>query len=299
MKSKFAGFYNYTQSELRELLSNSIITLDYSLLLDINKLSHGRLLLEMLEDKKFKDRLWLPYDTAWMYHQKLQESIEKQINRVDTAKKHLTSFKSAVEDTMNHPYIGEDLANKYNLLMNVTVKALDKEAKYLNSTLFGSDIRKKILDLFEKKVGEEYNKADLERICDEAEKMAAESIPPCVKPITSSNPREQYHYYIIWKQMQKQVLENDKRSVVFLTNKLSANWFIYYQSTVCTTNPFLRTEFEKVTKKSFFGMSAYLFVRKFKPQNKKEQEYDKLLTQLHKKPLDSQGDAVGVANNQL
>lgn len=74
MKSKFFGYYSYSPSELKEILSNSIITLDYSLLLDINKLSHGRLLLDILSN--YSDRLWLPYDTAWMYHQKLQESIE-------------------------------------------------------------------------------------------------------------------------------------------------------------------------------------------------------------------------------
>ena len=37
MKSKFFRYYSYSPSELKEILTNSILTLDYSLLLDINK----------------------------------------------------------------------------------------------------------------------------------------------------------------------------------------------------------------------------------------------------------------------
>ena len=134
MKSKFFGYYSYSPSELKEILSNSIITLDYSLLLDINKLSHGSLLLDILSN--YSKRLWLPYDTAWMYHQKLQESIEEQILKVDTAKKYLTSFKRATDDPMNHPYIADDLASKYGSLMKLAIDALDKESKYLNASLY-------------------------------------------------------------------------------------------------------------------------------------------------------------------
>ena len=128
MKTNFSGYYSYSKSELRDILSNSLLTLDYSFLLDINKLSHGRLILETLSN--FKDRLWLPYDTAWMYHQKIQKSIEEQISRVDTAKKYLTSFKNAADDPMNHPYIGEELTNKYDYLMKIAIESLEKESKY-------------------------------------------------------------------------------------------------------------------------------------------------------------------------
>lgn len=186
MKSKFSGYYNYSNGELRDILSNSIITLDYSLLLDINKLSHGRLMLDILNH--FSERLWLPYDTAWMYHQNLQRSIEEQMNKVDSAKKYLTSFKNAADD---------------------------------------------------------------------------------------------------------------HKSVVFITNRLSENWFLTYRNSVCVTNPFLRTEFEKITGKPFFCMSAHLFVRKFMPSSGNVQEYEKLLAQLHKTPQGRTGDSIELTNNQL
>lgn len=297
MKSKFSGYYTYSKSELKEILSNSIITLDYSLLLDINKLSHGRLILETLN--QFSERLWLPYDTAWMYHQKLQETIEKQIVRVDTAKKYLTSFKTATEDPMNHPYIAEVLTNKYSLLMKLTIDALDKERNYLNRSLFNSDIRQKILNLFDGKIGIEYNPFELQRVCDEGKDRASNSRPPCVNLISSKYAREQYHYYIIWKQIQKRLIEENNKAVVFITNKLSENWFLTYSNSVCVTNPFLRTEFENVTKKIFFCMSAYSFIRKFMPPNSNSQEYEKLFLQLHKTPQNRKGDSIDIGDNQL
>lgn len=39
MKTNFSGYYSYSKSELRDILSNSLLTLDYSFLLDINKLT--------------------------------------------------------------------------------------------------------------------------------------------------------------------------------------------------------------------------------------------------------------------
>lgn len=71
------------------------------------------------------------------------KSIEEQISRVDTAKKYLTSFKNAADDPMNHPYIGEELANKYDYLMKIAIESLEKESKYLSNSLFSSDIKKK------------------------------------------------------------------------------------------------------------------------------------------------------------
>ena len=297
MKSKFSGYYSYSNSELRGILSNSIVTLDYTLLLDINKLSYGRLLLDTLN--QFSERLWLPYDTAWMYHQKIQGSIEEQIRRVDTAKMYLTSFKNAAADPMNHPYIADTLSNKYDLLMKLAIEALDKESKYLNTSLFGSDIRNKILNLFDGKIGEEYNSSDLQRVCNDGAERAAQSKPPCVNLIDSKLKREQFHYYIVWKQIQRKVLDDNKNSVVLITNRLSENWFLTYRNSVCVTSPFLRTEFEKVTGKPFFCMSAHLFIRKLMPRSGNSQEYEKLLLQLHKTPQKRKGDSTEIANNQL
>ncbi len=297
MKSKFFGYYSYSPSELKEILSNSIITLDYSLLLDINKLSHGRLMLDLLSN--YSNRLWLPYDTAWMYHQKLQESIEEQILKVDTAKKYLTSFKSATDDPMNHPYIADDLASKYGSLMKLAIDALDKESKYLNASLYKSKIRDRILNMFDGKIGDEYNFSDLQRVCGDAAERASIGRPPCISLITSKIEREKFHYYIVWKQIQQKLLGGNNNSIVFVTNQLTENWFISYRNLTCVTSPFLRAEFENATGKLFFSMTANLFVRKFMPKSEKRQEYEKLLAQLHKMPQRRTGDSFDLSSNQL
>lgn len=296
MKTNFSGYYSYSKSELRDILSNSLLTLDYSFLLDINKLSHGRLILETLSN--FKERLWLPYDTAWLYHQKIQHSIEEQICRVDTAKKYLTSFKNAADDPMNHPYIGDELANKYDYLMKIAIESLEKESKYLSNSLFSSDIKKKILALFEGKIGTEYNSSELDIVIEEGKARNDSQLPPCSSLINSKNIREEYHYYIVWKQLQKKAQE-DSKSIVFIRNKLSSNWFVSYRDTICFTTPLLRAEFENVTKKSFFCMPAYLFIKKFKPQGGNSQEYDKLLLQLHRNPQIPHGGSTDISGNQL
>lgn len=133
---------------------------------------------------------------------------------------------------------------------------------------------------------------------EEGKTRNASQLPPCLALITSQNKRELYHYYIVWKQLQKKAQE-DSKSIVFITNKLSANWFVSYRDTICFTNPLLRAEFENVTKKSFFCMPAYLFIKKFKPQGDNSQEYDKLLQQLHRTPLIKNGGSIDISENQL
>ena len=49
---------------------------------------------------------------------------------------------------MNHPYIGEELANKYDYLMKIAIESVEKESKYLSNSLFSSDIKKKIRNYF-------------------------------------------------------------------------------------------------------------------------------------------------------
>lgn len=141
--------------------------------------------------------------------------------------------------------------------------------------------------------------SDLQRVCDDGTERAAQSKPPCVNLIDSKLKREQFHYYIVWKQIQRKVLDDNKNSVVFLTNRLSENWFLTYRNSVCVTSPFLRSEFEKVTGKPFFCMSAHLFIRKFMPKTDNSQEYEKLLLQLHKTPQKRKGYLTEIANNQL
>lgn len=294
MKTKFAGYYSYSTSELRDVLSQSLIVVDYSLLIDIIKLSHGRLLLNLLE--LFPDRLWLPYDTAWMYHQTMQKEIEEQINRINTAKKHLTSFKSSVDDPMNHPYVPENIVNRYYSLMKLAIEALDNDIKYLNKSFYKSDIKDRVLKLYDGKIGDEYNEADLNYVLDEASKRQEMHQPPCVIPSEIPVKRMQYHNYVIWKQMQKKAKECSQ-SIVYLTNRLNEDWFVFYKESICVTSPFLRTEFDSTTGKSFFCMSANLFVRKFKPAT--SQEYDKLLIQLHKTPQKSIGSTSSNMTNYL
>lgn len=297
MKSKFSGYYKYSDDELNSILSESVYTLDYSFLLDINTLSHGRLILDILQ--QYSDRLWLPYDTAWMYHQKIKETIEDQIKRVITAKKYLTSFKHVTDDAMNHPYIAEELKNKYDLLMKLTIEALDKESKYLTNSLVNSDIKTKILNLFEGKVGEEYNSSELKIIYEEGAEMNKRLAPPCVNLITSDCERERFHYYIIWKQIQKKVIEDNDKSVIFITNKLTENWFLNHRNKFCVTSPILRTEFERITNKSIICMSAHYFVRKCRLKTGNPQEYEKLLLQLNKTPEKTESDYTEISNYQI
>lgn len=279
MKNKFSGYYGYTKSALSLLVQKAIIILDYSLLLDINTLSHGRLILELLSEK-YADRLWLPYDTAWMYHQRIQETIKDQITKTDIAKKHLTAFINAVDDKKNHPYIKENLIKQYRYLTRTMTDALEKESSYLYGSLYRNDIKEKIANLFDGKIGEEYNEEELNMVIEEAKSREKKDLPPCCVICKDfEDNRMKYHYYIMWKQIIKESMTKSA-PILLLTNSITENWFVNYNDRIITTRHELRSDFQQQTGNEFFCFSMCDFIKKFDRESVQKSEYEKLIAQL-------------------
>ena len=70
----------FVVQELFKLAPEANSCIGASVLLDLFRISEGLKFLELIESKIPKERLWLPYDTAWLYHDRMASVIQEQID---------------------------------------------------------------------------------------------------------------------------------------------------------------------------------------------------------------------------
>ena len=169
MKQHFPGFYTYTKQEQKDLIGKSIIVFGASVLLDLLKISNSRVFLDIVSKEIGAERLWLPYDTAWLYHERLASVVDEQVKNVDSAASALNRLKDSFSDKGQHPYISDTLMVDFDKMMNQLKDALDKDRNYLLGHLNYSLLRKRIDELFQGRIGEPYEQNQLEQLYQESE----------------------------------------------------------------------------------------------------------------------------------
>ena len=282
MKTLFPGFYPYTNNQVKSFIQDSTIVLGASVLLDLYRISHWSVFLNLIKTKISQDRLWLPYDTAWLYHNRLSEVIDEQIERVKSASMYLNSFKEAIASPFSHPFISNDLMTTFESFIGDAAGALEDDKNYLVRNLKSSDLKSAIEKLFHGKIGEPYSDAQLQQLFDESKTRYENQQSPCLT--LSSNPdiRIKHNRYVIWKQIQKYAKDTGK-PVLLVLNRITSNWFFIFNEEVIYPRQELINEFNSCTGQSIHIITAYSFVD-FLTKENRTSEQDVLLKQLHNKP---------------
>lgn len=230
----------------------------------------------------------------------MHDVLKEQIDKVKSTLAYLTSFKRNVEDKCTHPYIGDDLMQKTNQLIQELEVKLNQESKDLVDTLQNKNdnIISSIDDLFPKeKIGTEYDKAELKQLFGEASKRYEDEIPPgYLYDNSHKDDRIKFHDYIVWNEMQKRI-KKDKKNIVFVTNRIRRDWFFIYDGKVIGPRKELINEFKRNTECDIYIITTHYFINKIIDKTRPE-EYEKLLGQLSETVVDGY-DAVQMTGKRL
>lgn len=305
MQKYFPGFYYSGQDNLFSFLNeDSSIVPDAYLLLDLFRISEGKKFVELLQIENIKKYLWIPYDSVWLYHQLMHSVLIEQINKVKSTLSYLISFNESVKNKYTHPYIGDKLMKKTDQFIKEIKAKLDLELTNLVDTLQNKNnsIVSSIDKLFpEDKIGTEYSPTELNQLFDEAAKRyAAETPPGYLYDASCQNRRIRYHDYIVWNEMQKRVIGNNKRNIVFITNRIRPDWFFIYDKDVLGPRKELIDEFKRKSQGDIHIVTTYNFVSEVISYYRREEEYEKLLEQLPNTPIyqyDTQMTEKGLATS--
>ena len=281
MKQHFPGFYTYSKQEQKDLIAKSTIVFGASVLLDLLKISYGMDFLDVISKQIPKERLWLPYDTAWLYHERLATIIDEQIQNVDSAASALNRLKDSFSDNVQHPYISDTLKVDFDNMMNRLKDALEKDRNFLLSHLNNSDLRKRIDEMFRDRIGDPYEQNQLEQLFQESEERHKQLRHPCIYFSSSKNIRIRHHRLIVWKQIERYAKE-EKKPVVLVLNRITPNWFFIYNDAMVRPHQNLINEFIENTHQNIYIITAHYLIDKL--VTKKSQEITNLLAQLKNKP---------------
>jgi len=284
MKEQFPGFYPYSYRQIKKFLEEATIVFGASVLLDLFRISEGLKFLELIESKIPKERLWLPYDTAWLYHDRMASVIQEQIDEDDKASMLLTSFKESVHNNYCHPFVSQDLMKKFDDFVKDIENSLETDRKNLVECLGNHKYKSRISRLFYNRIGREYDKTQMSQVYNESQKRNENQIPPCMTFSLSQNPRIRHNRYVIWKQIQQYAKEN-KKSVLLVLNRITTNWFFIYKDSFIAPHQYLINEFRQETGQDIYILSVHDFLDKLLSRKEKENaEIQQLLAQLREKP---------------
>lgn len=294
MRELFPGYYPYDRESVSAFINKATVVLGASVLLDLYRISNNDLFLDILEDTKVTERLFMPYDTAWLYHHKLHSVIDEQMNSVNSASVALSSLKRVLENPFGHPYIKGDLVASFNKLVDELKTSLESDKKYLFAQLSTSDLKNRISKMLSGHVGAKYDDEMYRQLYDESKKRFQLQQPPCISMSSSKDDRAYHNRYIVWKQIIKYAKEK-RQPVVLVLNRITPNWFFIYNETFITTHHDLINEFKRDTEQDLIILSAYDFIKAITNGNK-DTNIQPLLNQLHSAPTMGNNQKINTGN---
>ena len=249
MQKHFPGFYPLEEVRIKDLTKKATIVLNSDVLLDLFRLrpEDAACFVSLLKSEAIRDKLWMPYDIAWLYHKKVDEEIQRQIDHTNSILSHLSSCGEAVKACKKYPYLDEGLISELQFVTNRVTETCQKEMDTLSKSLKNSEIKNSLRELFDGKIGESYSEGELDNIYQTGEERYKNLEPPGYESEYSVEKRVHYHDLIIWEQMlaYAQNGENKCKGILFVTGRARPDWYYVVNGETISTRHELINEFLK------------------------------------------------------
>ncbi|MCX6318597.1 MAG: PIN-like domain-containing protein [Bacteroidetes bacterium] len=255
MDTLFRTHKEISEEDFKFLWEKGLFVFDANVLLDLYRLPETarKDLLNILSDKKIKNRVWLPFQVSLEFIYNKIEAIGDQKNKYNAVKEIINDAISQTDaihselqkklsdlqlkkrhSTINpDPYINEELFKpSINILNNFLEELveLDKKQPDVNDKDL---IQQQIFKLFENKIGAHYSKENLDTIYKEGELRYKENIPPGYK----DKSKEGYYMYedkkfirkfgdlVVWKEIIKKSNDDKVEYLILVTGDSKEDWW--------------------------------------------------------------------------
>ncbi|MFL0068044.1 PIN-like domain-containing protein [Tenacibaculum maritimum] len=254
MKSKFPGYFKLTDKEINKLWEKALFVFDANILLNLYRYSD-----ETRDDffkilEKIKDRIWIPHQSASEFFENRLNVISQQEKSYEEAKNALKAIENEFKNSRQHPFITQKLLKKFSNLSKEICEQLNDSKEFHNKRINQDDVLDKIETLFNEKVGNEYEKNQLEEIYKEGEVRFLDKIPPGYKDNgkkdNSSKDTRKYGDLVVWKQILDKSKEL-KQGIILITDDRKEDWWVRFKGKTLSPRPELKKEFQTETEQSF------------------------------------------------
>lgn len=258
MKDLFPGYFKESKEHVKDIWQSCIFMFDTNVLLNLYRYSDKRRdeFLSIL--KANNDRVWLPNRVAEEYLSNRLNAIDAQENSYNKMIDSIDSLKKDLENSNQHPFISLEMMEEVNKNFDRLKKELTENKKVHSNRVNEDDVRDRILEIFNEKVGSSYTDEKLEEIIGKGEDRYQKKIPPGYKDGHKSSEMSSleerckpYGDLIIWFQIiDKAKLE--KKPIVLITNDRKEDWWTIFKGKTIGTRPELIKEFKDKADEEFY-----------------------------------------------
>lgn len=231
MRNSFYEYYGLSTAELDKLWQDGLIVFDTNVFLSLYRRPK-----DVREDiisviKSFKDRIWLPHQVGYEYHENRLEKAYVPIDALNALTERFSQFEKEIKkDYESNPFV--DYKKIQNVLKSQCTKIekmVEEWAKNCPDYMKEDKILETISALFDGKVGSGYNETKLLEIYKLGEKRYAGKIPPGYRDVSKPTERQRYGDLIIWLQIIDEVKKSDK-DIIFVTDDGKEDWWEEFKS---------------------------------------------------------------------
>jgi len=277
MKDVFKGFYNPNDDVLQDVWSSqeTIFIFDTNVLLNFYQYEKTTKteFLELLEN--IKERVWIPHHVALEYQKNRLSVIKKErdvFDKIDRIFSTLISkLKSEVikdckvEEKLPELYgkIQTFIDNFNKLADEFKTIAIKPQRELKPEVRQHDDVRDVVDNVFESRIGEEFDQAMLDAIYAEGLIRFNAKIPPGFKDSSKDNDEFRYNNktykrmygdLILWKQIIKNVKDQSLKKIIFVTGDTKEDWWYYIDEKMIGPLEELQTEFYRESEAEYFKM---------------------------------------------
>lgn len=224
MKNKFPGYSRKTEEEINEIWENGIICFDANVLLNLYRYSNEtrETLLNLIG--KFKDKIWLPHQSALEYNRNRYEVIADQEKAYKEFTEKISQIQKDLQSTSKPPFLSEEVHKSLNEVFEKVSSEVDESILKYSDFLKNDPIYDTISILFEKRITDCYDSKRLDEIYKEGEDRYSKKIPPGYEDAKNKEGNRKYGDLIIWKQIMDKAKEL-KKSTILITDERKTDWW--------------------------------------------------------------------------
>jgi hypothetical protein len=253
MRQRFHAHFLPDRQEIDVRWKEGLFVFDANTLLNLYRYS-DRARDEFLEVlNQLRDRVHLPEQAAQEFFSNRLNEISAQEKSYEDAIKSVRVIRDNLQRERGHPFISAETLDEFNGVLRKVVCELNDNQKRLLSKLTNDDILPRIAEIFDGRVGEALEQAQLNQCFLDGATRYAEKIPPGYaddkkhsNPITVSEKRLVYGDLIIWKQT-IELSKSEGKSIVFVTDDSKEDWWLEVKGRTIGPRPELVSEFYKET----------------------------------------------------
>lgn len=224
MKDIYSSYNKKSDTEIKHMWDNGLITFDANVLLNLYRYSPGtrKEILKLVE--KLAKKIFLTHQAGLEYSKNRFEVISEQEKTHQEFLTNICKIEDDLKSKSKHPFLPEKLQSKLTQVFSEVKLDIEKSKSYYSNLIKNDDIHDNLERLFRDKIEEGFNENKIEEIYIEGKKRFEKKIPPGFEDEKDKEGHNMFGDLILWKQI-IQKAKKEKKSVLLVTDEKKKDWW--------------------------------------------------------------------------